>query len=191
MLDIADDEKLSPKQKSDIANAVGVDGADLSYYRAASMNADDRLEGLLTLSTQDYENRDEFVQDLILGKRAVGGKSLFSSTMFERLYDEGLLSKEEKTLIGAVKYDAVFNKFYMDRDFKGGSGGDGTATAAKIRSYISSINALHKSPFKSSKINMNDSIQKALAEPLEAPKIDFTRAPKNMGTSTQHWFTQY
>lgn len=190
MLEISDDEKLTPQEKANIANAVGVNGADLEYYRAASMNADDRLEGLLMLSTQDYQNRDEFIQDLILGKRSVSGKSLFSSTMMERLYDEGLISKDEKSLIAAVKYDPVFNKFYMDRDFKGGSG-SGEATASKIRSYISSINALHKSPFKSSKANVSDSVQKVLSEPLEAPKINLPRAPKNMGTSTQRWFTAY
>lgn len=189
MLDIADDEKLSPEEKANIANAVGVNGADLEYYRAASMNADDRLEGLLMLSSQDYQNRDEFIQDLILGKRSVGGKSLFSSTMMERLYDEGLISKDEKSLIAAVKFDPVFNKFYMDRDFKGG--GSGAATASKIRSYISSINALHKSPFKSSKSGVSDSVQKVLTEPLEAPKLNFTRAPKNMGTSSQRWFNAY
>lgn len=189
MLEISDDEKLTPQEKANIANAVGVNGADLEYYRAASMNADDRLEGLLMLSTQDYQNRDEFIQDLILGKRSVGGKSLFSSTMMERLYDEGLISKEEKSLIAAVKFDPVFNKFYMDRDFK--SGGSAAATASKIRSYISSVNALHKSPFKSSKTGVSDSVQKALAEPLEAPKLNFTRAPKNMGTSSQRWFNAY
>lgn len=187
MLDIADDEKLTPKQKAEIANAVGVDGADLSYYRAASMNADDRLEGVLMLASQDYENRDELIQDLILGKRSVGGKSLFSSTMFEALYDQGFISKEEKSLIAAVKYDPVFNKFYLDRDYKGG-GGSG-ATKSHIKSYISTLNSLHKSPFKSSK-DMNVSIEKALAEPLEPPKLNFPRAPKNMGSS-QRWFTAY
>lgn len=188
MLEISEDESLTPQQKSEIANAVGVDGADLSYYRAASMNADDRLEGLFMLASQDYENRDEFIQDLILGKRSVGGKSLFSSTMFDALYDQGYLSKEEKALINAVKYDPVFGKFYMDRDFKGGSGS--SATKSQIKSYISTLNSLHKSPFKSTK-SIDASIQKTLTEPLEAPRITFPRTPKNIGSSSQRWFTAY
>lgn len=188
MLEISEDETLTPKQKAEIANAVGVDGADLTYYRAASMNADDRLEGLFMLASQDYENRDEFIQDLILGKRSVGGKALFSSTMFDALYDQGLISKEEKALINAVKYDPVFNKFYLDRDYKGGSGSGRAAIASKIKTYINALNSLHKSPFKGK--DMTKSIEKTLTEPLEPPKLTFPKVSKSK-TSSQRWFTAY
>jgi len=187
-LKVADDEYLTPEQKTKIVNSAKIDEVDLQYYRTASLDQTDRLEGLLMYAYEAPENRDEFIQDLILGKRAVGGKSMFSTTMFDRLYDEGLISKEEKALIAAVKYDPVFNKFYMDRDYKGGGSGDGGAS--KVRSYISSINALHKSPFKKSTQPKTSDVLKN-TEPLEAPKVKFSKTPKGSGGTKNQWFTAY
>lgn len=184
-LKVSDDEYLTPEQKAKIVNAAKIDSADLQYYRTASLDQTDRLEGLLMFAAEDHPNRDEFLQDLMLGKRQVGGKAMFSTTMFDRLYDEGFITKEEKALITAVKYDPVFNKFYMDRDYKGG-GGDGGAS--KIRSYINSVNALHKSPFKKSTLPSTSDVLKN-TQPLEAPKAKFSKAPKGSGKTQNRWFT--
>lgn len=185
MLKVADDEYLSPEQKARIAQAAKIDGVDLEYYRAASMGQVDRLEGLLMYAAEDHPSRDEFIIDLALGKRAVGGKSMFSTDMFDRLYDEGLISKDEKSLLSAIKYDPIFNKFYMDRDYDGGSG----ASESKVRSYIKSINALHKDVFKPKKSSMPK------VEPLpEAPKPQFSKTPKanvSRQSSQARWFTPY
>lgn len=189
MLKISDDEYLTPEQKNKIATAAKIDAVDLEYYRAASMGQEDRLEGLLMYAAEDHENRDEFIMDLALGKRSVGGKSMFSTTMFDRLYDEGLISKDEKSLLSAIKYDPVFNKFYMDRDYKGGGGGG--MTPAKVKSYINSVNSLHKNTFKKASAET----ETPKVEPLPAaPVPQFRKAPKgnvNRSSSQARWFTQY
>lgn len=187
-LKVADDEYLTPEQKSKIINSAKIDSADLEYYRAASLDQTDRLEGLLMYADQFEGNRDEFLTELMLGKRQVGGKSMFSTSMYNRLYDEGYITKEEKALITAVKYDPVFNKFYLDRDYKGS--GSGAASASKIRSYISSVNALHKSPFKKSTQPKTSDVLKN-TEPVEAPKVNLPKTPKSSGKTQNRWFTAY
>lgn len=187
-LKIADDEYLTPEQKAKIVNAAKIDSADLEYYRAASMEQTDRLEGLLMYAAEDHEDREQLIIDLALGKRAVGGKSMFSTTMFDALYDYGLISKDEKQLLSAIKYDPVFNKFYLDRDYKGGGGGG--ASASKVRSYINSINALHKSPFKkTSAPKTTDAL--ALSTAPEAPKLNLPRTSGRGRRSADQWFTAY
>lgn len=187
MLKVADDEFLTPEQKAKIANAAKIDQADLQYYRTASMDQDSRLEGLLEYANSvDPKNRDEFIENLLLGKKEVGGKSLFSTTMFNRLYDEGLISKDEKALITATKYDPIYNKFYMDRDYKGGGGG---LTPAQIRSRISSVNALFKKTIKGT--SSVDKQLKELSKPIEAPKIKFSRPRSSSPRSSDQWFTPY
>lgn len=187
LLGVIEDEDMSPKEKAAIANAAGVSGEDLQYYRAASMSQEDRLESVLELASREYETRDELINQLAMGKRTVGGKAMFSTAMFDRLYDEGLISKDEKSLLSAIKYDPIFNKFYMDRDYKGGSGGGGSS-ASKIKSYINSINALHKNTFKKAAAKVKE--PKPVELP-EAPKVNFQRSKKKTGTSTSQWFNAY
>lgn len=199
MLKISEDEYLTPEQKDKIAKAAKIDPADLEYYKNASMDSDDRLEGLLTYAATASEgDRDEFMENLIMGKKQVGGKSMFSTTMYDRLYDEGLISKEEKKLITAIKYDPIFNKFYMDRDYKGGlggsgggSGGGGGLTPAKVKSYVNKINSIFNKTIKGTS-SVDKQLQE-LSKPIQAPKIKFSdssgRAPAR--GSTSRWFTQY
>ncbi len=185
MLKVADDEYLTPEQKSKIANAAKIDSADLQYYRTASLDQEERLQGLLEYATSaDPEKRDELIENLMLGKKEVGGKSMFSTSMYDRLYDEGLITKAEKALITAVKYDPIFNKFYMDRDYKGGG-----ASAASITAKIKSVNSMFKKTIDAS-TKSNKQAEK-LSKTPEAPKLDFKKAPKKSGGSTSRWFTQY
>lgn len=193
MLDVANDEYLLPEQKAAIANAAKIDPRDLQYYRSASADQTDRLEGLLAYAADpaNSENRDEFLENLIMGKRAVGGKSLFSTTMYDRLYDEGLISKEEKALITAAKYDPIFDRFYMDRDYKGGGGGGGGLdTPAKIRSYINSVNAIFKNPLKSTKTKTAFEASAKDFEDIQPPKLNLPKTSRKGGTPN-NWFTPY
>lgn len=190
MLKVADDEYLTPEQKAKVANAAKINVADLQYYRAASTDQTDRLEGLLQYAQQaDSNDRNTFVENLLIGKRAVGGKSLFSTTMYDRLYDEGLISKDEKALITAVKYDPIFDRFYMDRDYQGA--GDGGLTPAKIKAYIGQVNTLFKNPLKSTKTKSAfDASAQDFAD-IQPPKLNLPKTAGKGGTPTSHWFTQY
>lgn len=189
MLDVANDEYLLPEQKAAIANAAGIDPIDLNYYRSASLDQTERLEGLIAYAADpaNSENRQEFLENLIMGKRSVGGKSLFSTQMYDYLYDQGLITKEEKALITASKYDSLFDKFYMDRDYKGGGGGGG-ASASKVKSYINSINSIFKNTFKTKKgKSAFEASEKDFAD-IEAPKLNLPKLSKK-GGSPNGWFT--
>jgi len=185
MLKVAQDQYLTPEQKTKIANAAKIDPLDLQYYKTASMNQNDRLEGLLSYARNaDPNKRDELISNLILGKKEVGGKSMFSTSMFDRLYDEGIISKDEKALIAAVKYDPIYNKFYMDRDYKGSGG----LTPAKIKSYVTSVNSLFKKTIKTK--SEGDKTIQALSEAPKAPTLDFGRKSSSK-SSSGHWFNAY
>lgn len=140
--DIAKDEFLTEDQKIAIAKASGVDGSDLEYYRLSSTSEDNRTEMFLDWTTQEFQDRNELLVSLAINKRKVGGKSLISTNIVDRLYDEGTISKEEKALMTAIKYDAINDKFYMDRDYK--EPGEGGVSASKVKTYINAINSLHK-----------------------------------------------
>ena len=185
MLKVAQDQYLTPEQKTKIANAAKIDPLDLQYYKTASMNQNDRLEGLLSYARNaDPNKRDELISNPILGKKEVGGKSMFSTSMFDRLYDEGIISKDEKALIAAVKYDPIYNKFYMDRDYKGSGG----LTPAKIKSYVTSVNSLFKKTIKTK--SEGDKTIQALSEAPKAPTLDFGRKSSSK-SSSGHWFNAY
>ncbi len=163
--DIAKSEDYSEETKLAIAEASGVDGNDLEYYRLSSLPQEDRLEMFLDYSSQDFENRSELLVSLALGKRKIGGKVLNPSSLIDRLYDDGTISKEEKSLLTAIKYDPIYDKFYMDRDYKGSGGG---LSASKIKSYITSINSLYKSKADAD----NKTIYASLPKLPEPPKLN-------------------
>lgn len=191
LVEVMEDEKLSPEMKAKITSAAGVSSEDLAYYQGASLSQEDRLEAVLELANQDYETRDDLINQLAMGKRSVGGKAMFSTAMFDRLYDDGLISKDEKALLSAIKYDPIYNKFYMDRDYKGASGSGGGMTASKIKSYITSINSLHKNTFGKVKAEKTSDAEKDLTLP-DAPKFDLPRlGGGSTKKSTAQWFTPY
>lgn len=192
MIKVADDEFLTPEQKTQIANAAKINPNDLQYYRTASLDEEEREASVLEYAASiQPENRDEFLQNLMLGRRAVGGKSLFSIGIFDRLYDEGLVSGDEKKLLNAVKYDPVFNKFYMDRDYKGSGGGG--ATKSQIKSQISKVNALYKDMLKpsSNSDNLNNSFTNAFSKSTQAPKLNLSTRRGQAPSSTGKWFQSY
>lgn len=143
-IQLMEDENLNDEQKARIIEAAGVPPQDLTYYQEASTNEVDRLEKLMQSASRQYENRDDLMIELLLGKRQVAGKSMYSTNMYDRLYDEGIISKDEKKLISSIKYDPVFNQFYLDRDYKPSGG----VSQSKANSYIRSVNSLYKNPFE-------------------------------------------
>lgn len=184
MQKVAEDEYLTPEQKAAIANSAGINSVDLSYYRAASSDQEVRLEGLASFAAENQEDREGLIIDLVLGKRSVGGKSMFSTSMFDYLYDQGLISKDEKKLISAIKYDPVFNKFYMDRDYSGGN-------ASQVKSYVKSVNSIFKDTIKKATSNIKTD-GNAFDFSLDAPKINLPRtAGRSSNGSSDRWFTPY
>jgi len=150
-LKVKNDQYLTPDQKNQIIDSANINSSDLNYYQAASANATDRLQTLMSYAAANQDNRNQLIQNLAMGLRTVGGKQLFSTSMFSQLYNEGYITKPEQNLLSAIKYDPVYNKFYVTKSYQSGSSGNGSSgvlTAAKYKSYVSSLNTIFKSTIK-------------------------------------------
>lgn len=145
--DYMDNQDLPQETKDKMIKATGVTPNQLDYYRMASTNEIDRLQGIAQYASGDFKDRKDLLIGLGLAKRQVGGKSILSSTILNDLYDQNLISKEEKATLTALKYDPVYNKFYVDRDYKGGNSG---MTPSQVKTYVSKINTMYGHIVKSS-----------------------------------------
>lgn len=181
MLTVSNDQYLTPEQKTAIANASGVPQSDLQYYRFASLDPKERLQGLLLYAQGDHPDRDKLMTTLASNLKSVGGKAVANTDMFNYLYDQGLISKDEKKLLSNVKYDQIYDKFYMDRDYTGS--GTGGLSTAKAKAYINSINSLNKST-----ISTKSKVVKAPAAP-QAPRA--IASIRRGGRSSGQWFNSY
>jgi hypothetical protein len=195
MTKVMNDEFLTDAQKAEIAQSAGVPVDDLEYYKMASMDAPERLQGLLTYAESGSEDRNQFVSALIQNKKVVGGKAIMDSTMVDSLYDRGLIDKEEKALINAVKYDQIYEKFYVDRDYqakygKGGTNDQAAAkkVASKVKAYVNSLNSLNKDSISTETKSTKASLKTPTARSIAAPKSKLkVSQPKSSGA----WFKSY
>lgn len=138
-LKAVDNEYYTPEQKDAIISSAGVDKQQLNYYQQASVLEDDRIK--LVSDYAGTATHAELMQVLGAGKMEVAGKAITSTGMISYLYDAGYISKDDKSYLSALKWDPVFDKFYMARDYKGGGGGQ---TAAQRKAVITKLNALFK-----------------------------------------------
>lgn len=162
---VLDDEFLTEEQKQQIVATAKIDPKDLSYYQLASLSPEDKIQGMVEFAASGEADHNELIQTLALNKRRVAGAYITTPAVLDRLYDEGYISKQEKALLTAIKWDSVYNKFYIDRDYKGGGSGTvgGTGlTLSQIKSYINSVNSIFKSSnVKQSKKSTQDILPKA------------------------------
>lgn len=137
---------LPDEVKTQLLEASKVPEADIEYFSAASMNDRDQLVYSLNKVESFGQDRNKMILWLAQGKRSIAGKAFINNAtggIIDRLYDEGAISKEEKALINAVKWDPIYNKFYMDRDYIASQSGGGM-TSAKKKAYITKINSIYK-----------------------------------------------
>lgn len=161
-LKVAQDEYLTPEQKVKILTTAKVSQTDLDYYTLASMDEADKMQGVIEFVANNELDHDQLIQTLALNKRRVAGKYIMTSGVVDRLYDEGYISKADKALLTALKWDSVYNKFYMDRDYKGSGTG---LTPSKLKSYVTSVNSI----FKAS--NLKSSTKTTESRLPKAPKV--------------------
>lgn len=196
MIKVENDEFLTDDQKARVAQAAGIPPAELEYYKMASMDVPEKLQGLLSFAEAEHPDRQQFITSLIQNKKAVGGKSVLSSDMVDSLYDRGLIDKEEKALINAVKYDQIYERFYVDRDYQAKYGKGGTndqasskKLAAKIKTYINGLNSLNKDSITTE--NKNDRVRSKIStvKAPAAPRLNLNTQPGSKSSS--QWFRSY
>lgn len=134
---VQQDQYLTEEQKSQIIASAKINPDDLNYYSLASMSEDQKIQGTLDYLDTNQLSHDQIIQALALNKRRVGGAYITTPGVLDRLYDGGYISKQDKALLTAIKWDSVYNKFYIDRDYKG----SGTSTA-QAKAYINKINSI-------------------------------------------------
>lgn len=191
---VQNDEFLTDEQKARISQAAKIPEGDLEYYTTATMDEAERVENILNTFSFDPEGpREQLLLDLSQMKKKVGGKAIISSdTMVDGLYERGLIDKDEKEFINAIDYDPVYQKFYVDRDYKAKKGSGGTeaqAASKKIQSqmkaFVSSLNSLNKSVINTQKPEKRASV----SSPIKTPKAPKLKLPSTRSASTKgSWF---
>lgn len=176
---VFDNTAYPDEYKQEVLKASGIDPNDFEFYTLASLDSSERGQVLMQLTQQ--ESRSSVLMGLVMAKREIGGKAIATSTDIDYLYNMGLVSKDEKTFLNAVKFDTVLNKFYMDRDYKGGG-----MTDAKRKAIISKLNTIFKlSAPKNTKI-------KTISLPTQKPAGTVVLTNKLRLTPTKkagNWFT--
>lgn len=119
-----DNETYTPEQKSAIVEASGAPTKDVEYYMQASKDKDVKLQELMP----QLENmgEEELMTFLGKGRRTVAGQQLVTPEMITYLYDQELISDDQKKALSALKFDEGTGKFYYSRSYSGGSDGSGT-----------------------------------------------------------------
>lgn len=158
---VQNDEYLTEEQKAQIIGSAKINPDDLNYYSLASMNEDAKIQGTLDFLDSSPLDHEKMLIALALNKRRVGGAYITTPAVLDRLYDGGYISKADKALLTAIKWDSVYNKFYMDRDYKGSGTG---MTTSKLKSYIRSINSIFKTKIQPLKLDTGS------VAPPKAPK---------------------
>jgi len=129
-LEIQKDEYLTSEQKKQIIKASKVSEDKLDYYKDAVKNKRVKYQEILS-SLESIEDREELLTKLMAMRRSVAGRRILYNEDVDYLYDHGYITKNEKKLLNAVKYDELTDKFYLDRDFKLSSGSGSKSSISK------------------------------------------------------------
>lgn len=168
-----EDTSLTPEQKSAILRVSKVDPVELGYYQAASLDNSERQQLLSRMA--DREDRKSVIITLLQQKRVVGNKALMGSTDVTYLYDQGLISKEEKEVLNAINYDESTGKYYLKRSVKDSISKSASAKATKAAKAKATL--------------VKKSLSSVMSvKPPKIPTIDLTSLPRSTNTSKTKWF---
>ncbi len=161
---VANDQYLTDAQKSSILNSAGVTQDNLDYYKLASQNETDKISQFMDFANSSQMSHSDLLNILALNKRRVAGQYITTPALVDELYQQGMISKDDKALLTAIKYDSVYNKFFMDKAYTGGG-----MTAAQKSAYINKVNSIFKTTKKSSAAKKTLSLPKAPATQTLSP----------------------
>jgi hypothetical protein len=114
------DSDIDEGLKDKLIDLSGLTKEDANYYREAKKSA--LVNQLQYEEKSQTMKREDWLMDLAKGRKVVGDVQLADGTTIDGLYEKGLLEDSERDFLKAIRFDVVTNKYYMDRDYKGGSG---------------------------------------------------------------------
>lgn len=159
---------LYQKKEEDIKSAIKVwegnapEEEKKAFYKSVGLEPDDVRYAFKTSWTKErktnyivgkYKDKehDVLIDELIKGRtKAITGYKFISDELLENLYDEGMISKDEKKYLLKVEFnkDGKLSGSALD---KLGDGGGGGSSAAKISAKIRALNSLFQSNAKTTK----------------------------------------
>jgi hypothetical protein len=98
------DDDIPEGDKKQLYAKVGVPENELQYYEVASDKADLKTE-YVEEGLAGMRDREEILRYLIEGRRIIGGKIMVSDGVLDNLYNDGIITKEERTAIKKFKID--------------------------------------------------------------------------------------
>lgn len=129
-------DTYTDEQKKAILAASGASEDEAAYYIKAAKDVDIKIQEILPLvQKMEKESHEKMVSMLMEGRRSIADKQLVTSEMITYLYDMGYISKNEKNMLNALKFDEMSGEPYFSRDYKGqtGAGGSGGSGSSKKR----------------------------------------------------------
>jgi hypothetical protein len=184
---LLEDDTLPQSYKDKLLEIAKIKPEDMEYYQSTKMANEDKIANLQEIFNNTELSHDEKILMLAINKRTVAGKALLGTSIYEYLYDQGLISKEDKRVLNNLRYDEANNRFYMDRDYK-----PSTGDSAKTKTLVNKINSATKLDFSSPK-SSSSSARSTTVEVFKPPKMpttNRTRAPRSQSSrkTKDLWF---
>lgn len=95
---------LDEANATKLLDSMGVKAEDASYHYIASFDKSVRT-AIIEKSVDGYSDRKEWLNSLIQYRKAVNGKMILDSTVLTELYNDGLITKDERKLLNAIELD--------------------------------------------------------------------------------------
>lgn len=157
---IMEDEYLSDSQKQTILKASGTNQNQAEFYTYARKTNDEKLQELLP-SLGDLSKPEDF-NSLVLMRAKIAGSQGLTSGMIDYLYESDQIDKNQQTLLKAIEFDEITQKFYIKKSSKYGSSGSGSSSKKMTYSQL----------LKLFSVNIGD-INKAMSQGMSAYNTPF------------------
>lgn len=99
-------EDIEDADKETLYGKLGVKKNDLAYYDLATDSTEVRREVVNMVGEREYKDRSEYIRSLAsLRLELTSGKRVLTDNIIDDLYNEGLLSKNERNLLKNTKWE--------------------------------------------------------------------------------------
>lgn len=172
-------DQVPDEVKTEAFKKLGYEYDDVRYAYKSSFTVDEKTSYIMDKNM----DHDELVQALATGRvESISGDYFASNGVLDNLYEEGLISKEERAYLKKIK---------IGKDGKlATSSIQGTGlSASKIKSFINSVNSLYKDPLSEFTPATGKKASKRVPEAKipKAPKLNLSI--KGGKKSQSQWFT--
>jgi hypothetical protein len=159
---------LPPEKQAEVLKKLGISQPEADYYNIAKSSSNQRYAYIQDKAT----SMEKIVPFLI----TVNGKKIASTDIITRLYDDGTISKEERTYLNALEWDEANQKFKLSRSYKTSQG---AAAAAKAKAKLKALSDIAESEMKA-KVDLAKPSQK-LAPYRTLDSVLKKRSPSTTG----------